>query len=427
METEGTTSQPLGNDVLGALMAQVEARNDAIRSELDAMRGEISTFSGRLGQRLLSRGQTPQIQRSYTSPNPKTPTQTCPQPKPIPSHQTTLNQIPFIQVEKEKKMQSKESESKHQVGEKMNSEVQEECEERREKERDATGSEKEKEYLIVDLVHKGPLLFTNPNASTLPSIDSSHVQVQDYRILEEKSKEVPFKTLAENPNFGISDEEVSPKGNLGIFPCNVEHEGCHDAKPSDEHTSYDLQGNKAILCTYRNLNYCDVASSGQSGVVSDLLGVEVYGSSFCDTLGVDRLYKEQTLFVSTQALVDPLDDKINSFCKNDLCPSSDSTYNLNKVPLSCDKNIHKLHNPLVDDSTLGDVFTLDSYLYYLFDYDDNFELILCRGSKLGGCFPFLNEDDCGFDSLVKGMANIGLDSCIFLPFDPGILLGWGRL
>ncbi|XP_047263452.1 uncharacterized protein LOC107860413 isoform X2 [Capsicum annuum] len=275
METEGTTSQPLGNDVLGALMAQVEARNDAIRSELDAMRGEISTFSGRLGQRLLSRGQTPQIQRSYTSPNPKTPTQTCPQPKPIPSHQTTLNQIPFIQVEKEKKMQSKESESKHQVGEKMNSEVQEECEERREKERDATGSEKEKEYLIVDLVHKGPLLFTNPNASTLPSIDSSHVQVQDYRILEEKSKEVPFKTLAENPNFGISDEEVSPKGNLGIFPCNVEHEGCHDAKPSDEHTSYDLQGNKAILCTYRNLNYCDVASSGQSGVVSDLLGVEV--------------------------------------------------------------------------------------------------------------------------------------------------------
>ncbi|XP_047259837.1 uncharacterized protein LOC124892650, partial [Capsicum annuum] len=40
-----------------------------------------------------------------------------------------------------------------------------------------------------------------------------------------------------NPNF----EKVSPKGNLDIFPCNAEHEGCPNAKSSEEHTSHDLQ------------------------------------------------------------------------------------------------------------------------------------------------------------------------------------------
>ena len=117
----------------------------------------------------------------------------------------------------------------------------------------------------MDLVHKESLLLTNPNTRILPNILSSHVQVQDSRSPKEKPKKVPFKPLAESPNFGISDEEVSPKGNIDIFPCNVDHEGFHDEKPSEEHTSHDLQGNKAIFYTPRNLNCCDVASSGQSG------------------------------------------------------------------------------------------------------------------------------------------------------------------
>ena len=41
-----------------------------------------------------------------------------------------------------------------------------------------------------------------------------------------------------------------------------------------------------------------------------------------------------------------------------------------------------------------DFFTLDSFPYYLFTYDDNhvnFEFVLCRGRKFGGWFPCLND------------------------------------
>ncbi|KAF3648835.1 hypothetical protein FXO38_11375 [Capsicum annuum] len=80
-------------------------------------------------------------------------------------------------------------------------------------------------------------------------------------------------------------------------------------------------------------------------VVVGLSRVEVHEFLFCNTLGVVRLHENQTLIVSTQALVVPLDYKIDSSHKNDLCPSSASTYNLNKVLLSSDKSIHTLVDP----------------------------------------------------------------------------------
>ncbi|KAF3677545.1 putative MFP1 attachment factor 1-like [Capsicum annuum] len=151
-----------------------------------------------------------------------------------------------------------------------------------------------------------------------------------------------MEPLAESSTLGTSNEEMNPRGNFDIFHCDVGHEGCHGTKSSEENTSHDLQGNKAIFYTPRNLNYCDVTSSSQSGEVLDWISEEVYESPFYDTLGVVRLHKDQTLVVSTQTLVDPLDDKIDYFRKNDLCPSSASTYNLNKVPLLSDKSIHTL-------------------------------------------------------------------------------------
>ena len=114
---------------------------------------------------------------------------------------------------------------------------------------------------MVGFAHKDSLLITNRDTSTLPSIFSSHVQVQDPISPNEKPKEVPFMHLVKSFNFGISDEEVSPKGNIDIFPCNVEHEVCHDTKPSEEKTSHNIQGNKAIFYTPKNLNCCDVAHS----------------------------------------------------------------------------------------------------------------------------------------------------------------------
>ena len=67
--------------------------------------------------------------------------------------------------------------------------------------------------------------------------------------------------------------------------------------------------------------------------------------SFCDTLGIVKPHEDQTLIVGTQALVDPLDDEIDSPRKNDLCPSSASTYNLTKVPLPSNQTTHPLVDP----------------------------------------------------------------------------------
>lgn len=52
---------------------------------------------------------------------------------------------------------------------------------------------KGKKHVLVGLVYEGPLLPTNPNASTLPSIDSSYVQVQDDMIPNKNVTEVPPK------------------------------------------------------------------------------------------------------------------------------------------------------------------------------------------------------------------------------------------
>lgn len=55
MESEATTSQSLGNDAIGALMARIDAlarqmeeNRNALRSKMVTMTGEISTFSRRL-------------------------------------------------------------------------------------------------------------------------------------------------------------------------------------------------------------------------------------------------------------------------------------------------------------------------------------------------------------------------------------------
>ncbi|XP_047259486.1 uncharacterized protein LOC124892086 [Capsicum annuum] len=197
----------------------MEDSHDALWNDMDAMKGHMTRIKAgvdRLCPPNPSQVQIPQVQRSYTSQNPMSPLH---------------------------KLESEENEAKPQDGEKLKGEIQKEYEKKREKEKEAVGSDvrMEEKCLIVDLVHKESLLLTNPNTSILPSILPSHVQVQDPRCPKEKPKEVPFKPLAESPYLGTSDEEVNPKGNPDLFPCNVGHEGCHDVKPSEENTSHDLQ------------------------------------------------------------------------------------------------------------------------------------------------------------------------------------------
>ncbi|PHU05198.1 hypothetical protein BC332_26020 [Capsicum chinense] len=120
-----------------------------------------------------------------------------------------------------------------------------------------------------------------------------------------------------------------------------------DIRQEEGRSSCELQGKNTIPCTPMNLVCCVVASRSQVGVVAALPRVEVLESSFCDTLGDVRSWEEQSLDVSTQALVDPLDDEIDSSLKNNLCPSSASPYNLSKTPLPINEGIHTLVDPCV--------------------------------------------------------------------------------
>ncbi|PHT45845.1 hypothetical protein CQW23_15003 [Capsicum baccatum] len=124
-----------------------------------------------------------------------------------------------------------------------------------------------------------------------------------------------------------------------------EQVGYPNTRQEEGRSSCELRGKNTIPYTPMNLECCVVASSGQLDVVADLRRVEVFQSTFGDTLGDVRLREDQTLVVSTQALVDPLDDEIDSFYKNNLCPSSANLYNLNKVLLPIDKSTHTLVDP----------------------------------------------------------------------------------
>ncbi|KAF3670420.1 hypothetical protein FXO37_08549 [Capsicum annuum] len=98
MESKGTTSQPLGNDAIGALMARFEAfsreiknDNDALKSNVDSMRGEIvSLTSGVI--RLKAR-----VDRLYPPKPPQNVNHQVPNPLYQRPH-TPQNSMPQIQI-----------------------------------------------------------------------------------------------------------------------------------------------------------------------------------------------------------------------------------------------------------------------------------------------------------------------------------------
>ncbi|KAF3661192.1 hypothetical protein FXO38_11830 [Capsicum annuum] len=96
-----------------------------------------------------------------------------------------------------------------------------------------------------------------------------------------------------------------------------EQVGYPDTRQDEDRSSCELRGKNVIPYTHMN-------------VVAVLPSVGVHDSSFCDTFNIVRSHEDQTLVVGTPALVNPLDDKVDSPRENDLCPSGASTYNLTK-------------------------------------------------------------------------------------------------
>ncbi|KAF3632918.1 hypothetical protein FXO37_27266 [Capsicum annuum] len=176
------------------------------------------------------------------------------------------------------------------------------------------------------------------------------------------------------------------------------------------------------------------------------------------TMRSQMLREDQTLVVSTQAIVDPLDDEIDSSCKNDLCPSSASPYNLNKVLLPIDKSTYTLVDPCAnqgestlvcelpttsedvnEDQLTHECIPLLEHMcgvlkksqvsdgVYRVDLDGACDSLNILWGLLGRVSLFLNVSlllkanvICGYGSDILGeeRANLGLDPWLLLPFDP---------
>ncbi|PHT93209.1 hypothetical protein T459_01091 [Capsicum annuum] len=104
--------------------------------------------------------------------------------------------------------------------------------------------------------------------------------------------------------------------------------------------------------------------------------------------------------IGMQALVDPLDDEINSPRENDLCPSSASAYNLTKVSLPSDESIHTLVDHCENQSGPTLVYELPT-ISEVVDYDqsdrNNLDVLHCLGNP-----------NC--DCLVKPTSVVGLET-----------------
>ncbi|PHU06532.1 hypothetical protein BC332_23021 [Capsicum chinense] len=213
---------------------------------------------------------------------------------------------------------------------------------------------------------------------------------------------------------------------------------CPDTRQEEGRSSCELRGKNTIPYTPMNLECCVVASSRQLDVVTDLPRVEVFESPYGDTLGDVRLREDQTLVVSIQALVDLLDEEIDSSCKNDLCPSSASPYNLNKVLLPTDKSTHTLVDACANqgDSTLVcELPTTSEEMSYVYGNVINDGICLFEVGLLGRVSLFLNVSlllkanvICGFgsDILGEGRVNLGLNPWLLILFDLGTLRECGN-
>ncbi|PHT43402.1 hypothetical protein CQW23_17427 [Capsicum baccatum] len=209
---------------------------------------------------------------------------------------------------------------------------------------------------------------------------------------------------------------------------------CPETRQVEGHSSCELQGKNAIPYTPMNIEYCVVASRSQVGVVVDFPRVEVLESSFCDNLGIVRSHEDQTLVVGMQALVDPLDDEIDSPNENDLCPSSSSTYNFTKVPLPSDDTLVDpcgnqggptlvYEFPITSDDVESDKSSGNDL-----DVLDYFGKPNCDCLVKGGfsCEPLAaREGLLNFEDDTQGENKSGRDLSpwLHLPFDPGNFLG----
>ncbi|KAH0744704.1 hypothetical protein KY290_032697 [Solanum tuberosum] len=308
---------------------------------------------------------------------------------------------------------------------------------------------------------------------------------------EDKPKELPLEAKQDAPYKGDVKElnmEVktptpyAPKWKLNLKNQEVlesfqKEQMCSNVDNQGEDTSsYELQGNNANSYTSLNLEHHCVASSPLS--VNDSLSICEHSETLPSDVLDSTLYDDNILVMSEQILVDPIDDRIAPYSKDNLLfddvmtlesVHSEMPYNVGTVatlggyqlfenPLWCDDTLSKDVNLFFEDdstfigvgsvkmkwdayvlivtsflcvpilhmscdslvykveaklgNTLIEVHLCDTFLYYLFAYDDThaFEWSMfledksanrAKKSVLDPCswisFPFDlgNELNCG--------------------------------
>ncbi|PHT67411.1 hypothetical protein T459_26898 [Capsicum annuum] len=187
--------------------------------------------------------------------------------------------------------------------------------------------------------------------------------------------------------------------------------GYANTRQDKDRSSCELRGKNVILYTHMN-------------IVTILPSVGVHESLFCDTLDIVRSHEEQTLVVGPQALVDPLDDEIDSPRENDLCPCSARTYNLAKGEQNDQPGIDDLdlleylENSSCDclcedDFDCGPLASRDG-LYVCEDNSCEREVHDIFNSDKEGLLNFKD------DTLGESESGRDLSPWLRLPFDPGL-------
>ncbi|XP_069151841.1 uncharacterized protein [Solanum lycopersicum] len=137
--------------------------------------------------------------------------------------------------------------------------------------------------------------------------------------------------------------------------------GILGSKPSE--VSQNVKNHEVTMLnayTFFNLEHHAIASSPLS--VSNNMSLCEHSESLpCDVLDSILSYDDNILVVTEQALVDPIDDPIESCSKVNSCPPSVGTFILNEGTLSCDESDATLVDPIddqVDSSRKINLFPL---------------------------------------------------------------------
>ncbi|KAF3667898.1 hypothetical protein FXO38_08345 [Capsicum annuum] len=351
--------------------------------------------------------------------------------------QATLTQKHPIQVEKKRELGSKENEAKPQDGEKRSGEIQEEYEEKRAREPRAV-----QVHMLSKKDQKGDPHDNMGNELVTPLAESSK-QV-DCRGIHR----VIIATLYTSLGLKCCDKDISIKCEVALGLHSVErHESFLDSslvayvsqfslKDSSllDHVSDVIQNPQVSVYSCNidhDIGHIILSLCNTNRAISFSQGNHMLGKLLKGVLSLKRRLLGHKSLVLDDSLVKglvnlglypclhhPFDPETLVGWKRvclGLCLSFLDDY---LILILCNfqttcfmVKIKDCWSNFRSVPPRQDVFTLDSFLYYLFTYDDNninFEFVLCSGKKFGGWFSCLYDGDMWLRWILRSIVELYL-------------------